>query len=217
MTFGIQAGAVPPDATKETHSSEREQFKACVLAVQYGMGEKSLAGKINQPISQARNLLLRHRETYRKFWLWSDSVVDHAVLYGNLWTTFGWSIHIDTNPNPRFLRNFPMQANGSEMLRIACCKAIQRGVKICAPVHDAILIEAPINELDDAIETAKKSMTEASEAVLNGYRLRTDVYKVTYPDRYMDERGENMWKKLQLILSSILNKDRSSSQNTISK
>jgi DNA polymerase I-like protein with 3'-5' exonuclease and polymerase domains len=133
MAFGIQAGAVPPDATKESHGPEREQFKTCVLAVQYGMGEKSLARKINQPISQARNLLLRHRETYRKFWLWSDSAVDHAMLHGNLWTTFGWAIHIDTNPNPRFLRNFPMQANGSEMLRIACCKAIRRkNLRACA-------------------------------------------------------------------------------------
>ena len=84
-------------------------------------------------------------------------------------------------------------------------------------MHDAILIEAPINELVDSIETAKKSMAEASEAVLNGYRLRTDVYKVTYPDRYMDERGEKMWGKLQQILSSILNNGNSSSQSTISK
>jgi hypothetical protein len=193
MAFGIQAGAVQPGATKETHGPEREQFKACVLAVQYGMGEKSLARKINQPKSQARNLLLRHRETYRKFWHWSDSAVDYAMLHKNLRTTFGWTIHIDTNPNPRFLRNFPMQANGSEMLRIACCKAIQKGVKICAPVHDAILIEAPINELDDA------------------------VYKVIYPYRYMDERGEKMWGKLQQNLSCIVNSDSSSSHNTISK
>ena len=97
-----------------------------------------------------------------------------------------------------------MQANGSEMLRIACCKAIQKGVGICAPVHDAILIEASINELDDAIETAKIAMADASEAVLNGYRLRTNANKVTHPDRYFDERGEKMWEKVQHVLSSIL-------------
>jgi hypothetical protein len=43
--------------------------------------------------------------------------------------------------------NFPMQANGAEMLRLACCLAIERGLAVCAPVHDAILIEAPLAEM----------------------------------------------------------------------
>ena len=38
LAFAKQAGAAPPDATKGTHKSTREQFKSCVLAVQYGMG-----------------------------------------------------------------------------------------------------------------------------------------------------------------------------------
>jgi hypothetical protein len=71
--------------------------------------------------------------------------------------------------------------------------------------------------LDDAVETAKKSMTQASEAVLNGYKLRTDVYKVIYPYRYMDERGEKMWGKLQQILSCIANSDSSSSHTILSQ
>ena len=41
-----------------------------------------------------------------------------------------------------------MQANGAEMLRIACCFGTERGVRISAPVHDAILIEAPIDEIE---------------------------------------------------------------------
>jgi hypothetical protein len=130
-------------------------------------------------------------------------VVDYAMLHGNLWTTFGWTVHIETDPNPLFLRNFPMQANGSEMLRIACCKAIQKGIRICASVHDAILIEAPLNELDNAIETTRKSMAEASDAVLNGYRLRTDVEIIRYPNRYMDEKGSLMWEKVQNILNNL--------------
>jgi hypothetical protein len=205
MAFGIQAGAVPPDAIKETHGRERDQFKACVLAVQYGMGEKSLAKKINQPISQARKLLMLHRQTYHKFWRWSDSVVDYAMLYGKLWTTFGWTIHINSNPNPRFLRNFPMQANGAEMLRIACCKAVEQGIRICAPIHDALLIEAPLNELEYAVKAAQRAMSEASSAVLSGYELRTNVEIIRYPQRYSDERGTLMWERLQKIVSELKN------------
>ena len=36
-----------------------------------------------------------------------------------------------------------MQANGAEMLRLACCLATERGIEVCAPVHDAVLICAP--------------------------------------------------------------------------
>jgi hypothetical protein len=43
LAFAKQAGAAPPDATKATHKAVREQFKACVLAVQYGIQEESLA------------------------------------------------------------------------------------------------------------------------------------------------------------------------------
>lgn len=68
LAFAKQAGAVPQDATKKTHEFERGQFKACVLAVQYGMGAKSLGERIGQPEAAARRLLRIHRETYPAFW-----------------------------------------------------------------------------------------------------------------------------------------------------
>ena len=46
------------------------------------------------------------------------------------------------------MQNFPMQANGAEMLRLACCLATEGGVRICAQVHYALLIEAPMRELE---------------------------------------------------------------------
>jgi hypothetical protein len=37
LGFARQAGAVPADATKRTHSDERQRFKQAAIAVQYGM------------------------------------------------------------------------------------------------------------------------------------------------------------------------------------
>ncbi len=203
LAFAKQAGAVPDDATKQSHKAERDQFKACVLAVQYGMGAKSLSLRINQPEIRARELLRLHQETYRIFWSWSDATVDHAMLHGKLWTVFGWTIHVDQNPNPRSLRNFPMQANGSEMLRLACCMLAESGIKVCAPVHDAVLIETPLDELDQAIVQTKELMSEASAIVLDGFRLRSDADVFCYPVRYMDGRGQQMWDTVQSILEGI--------------
>ncbi|MBZ5499136.1 MAG: DNA polymerase I [Acidobacteriia bacterium] len=193
LAFGKQAGAIPTDGTKQTHGSLREQFKACVLAVQYGMGAESLAARIAQPPVVARDLLQLHHKTYRRFWRWSDAAVDYAMLQSRISTAFGWTLHIGSESNSRSLRNFPMQANGAEMLRLACSYAIGCGIQICAPVHDAILIEAPLDTLQSAVEVAQKSMAGASAAVLGGFELRSEAKLIHFPDRYEDERGKRMW------------------------
>ena len=98
LAFAKHAGAVPADATKKTHKAEREQFKACVLAVQYGMGAESLAQRIGQSTIRAKELLRLHQETYRIFWKWSDAAVDYAMLHNKLWTVFGWTVHTGHKP-----------------------------------------------------------------------------------------------------------------------
>ena len=200
LAFAIQAGAVPANATKKSHKAEREQFKACVLAVQYGMGAESLALRIGQPVIQANVLLRLHQDTYRVFWRWSDAAVDYAMLHNKLWTVFGWTVQAGRDPNPRFLRNFLMQGNGAEMLRLACCMATETGITVCAPVHDAIIIEAPLEQLDQVIEQTKMIMAEASAIVLDGFRLNSDADVICYPDRYSDERGVKMWDTVTGIL-----------------
>ena len=213
LAFAKQAGAVPENGTKQSHKNERNQFKACVLAVQYGMGAESLAVRINQPVAQAGELLKLHRSTYKVFWKWSEGVLNYAMLKGKLWTVYGWEIHIGKQANSRSLQNFPMQANGAEMLRLACCLAVEDGIRVCAPVHDAILIEAPINELDDSIAKTQELMAQASEFVLGGFRLRSDVDIIRYPDRYIDERGEKMWNTIQDCLKELDNQQTCASVN----
>ncbi|MBT6716034.1 MAG: DNA polymerase I, partial [Nitrospina sp.] len=151
---------------------------------------------------------------YKVFWEWSEGVLNYAMLMGKIWTVFGWEIHIDKQANPRSLQNFPMQANGAEMLRLACCLATEAGIRICAPVHDAVLIEAPLNELDNCITKMQELMAKASELVLSGFRLRSDVDIIRYPDRYMDERGEKMWNTIQDCLNELDNHQTCASVNS---
>jgi hypothetical protein len=196
LAFAKQAGAVPLDATKATHGPKRELFKQCVLAVLYGMEAESLTLRIAQPPIVARDLLRAHRQTYRRFWEWSDAAVDQAMLTGLIHTVFGWPIRIGERSNPRSLRNFPMQANGAEMLRIACCLATERGIEVCAPIHDAVLICAPLDHLEADLATMRMAMAEASTLVLAGFELATDVKVIHWPDRYADSRGREMWNRV---------------------
>ena len=94
-----------------------------------------------------------------------------------------------------------MQANGAEMLRLACIIATEKGIKVCAPVHDALLIEAPLQDLDLAISETKAAMAKASSIVLGGFELKTDTEIVKYPQRYMDERGVVMWNTVGRVLA----------------
>jgi DNA polymerase I len=200
LAFAKQAGAVPEDATKETHGSQRELFKQCVLATQYGMEERALAVRIGQSPIVARDLLRAHRDTYKTFWRWSDAAVDCAMLTGSLHTVFGWPVFVGANPNPRSLRNFPMQANGAEMMRLAACLGTERGIEIGAPVHDAFLICAPLDRLDEDVARMRAVMAEASRIVLGGFELGTDVSVTRWPGRYMDRRGRVMWDRVTRLL-----------------
>ena len=61
-------------------------------------------------------------------------------------TVFGWRHQVRAGANARALMNFPMQANGAEMMRVAAIAATEAGIEVCAPVHDAFLIQAPLEQ-----------------------------------------------------------------------
>lgn len=67
LAFAKLANAVPQDATKESHPTERSLYKACVLAILYGMGPRAFAYRINKPTSVARRLLRQHKAAYPVF------------------------------------------------------------------------------------------------------------------------------------------------------
>ena len=178
-----------------------ELFLREPLGVQYGMGADALALRIGQSPAHARELLQLHRETYPTFWAWSDSIVDYAMLHGVIHTVFGLPLHVGPQVNARSLRNFPMQANGAEMLRLACCRCTEAGIAVCAPVHDALLIEARVEELETAVARTQQEMGYASEIVLRGFRLRSEAQTIRYPDRYQDKRGAKMWTIVTELLA----------------
>jgi Domain of unknown function (DUF4158) len=74
------------------------------------------------------------------------------------------------------------------------------GIEICAPIHDAFLIQAPLDRLNEDVERMKALMTGAGEAVTGGFPVRTDATIVRFPDRYMDEGGQDMWDRVMALL-----------------
>jgi DNA polymerase I len=201
LAFAKVANLAPPDATKQTHKAVRDRCKAVVLGVNYGLGIDSLALFLGIAPVEASQLLALHRAAYPVFWRWSERTIDDAVLRGRMRTVFGWGRQIGAGTNSRSIQNFPMQANGAEMMRIAAIAATESGLEVCAPVHDAFLIAAPLKRLDHDVAGMRALMGKAAAAVTGGLEVRTDADTVQYPSRFMDERGEAMWWRIMGLLS----------------
>jgi hypothetical protein len=167
------------------------------------MGADSLALRIGQPVIRARQLLEQHRRVYRRFWEWSDEVFNGAVATNRLTTLYGWQLQLKPDLNPRSVRNFPMQATSAEMLRVACILIHEQGVQLCAPVHDAILIEAPDDQIGEHARIAQDCMNLASEIVLNGFRITGDIRILRYPERFLDDESRPFWDHVMALIEQV--------------
>jgi hypothetical protein len=200
LAFAKMAKLAPANATKQSHKAIRDMCKTCVLGTNYGMQAPSLAMRTGLSVIEAQDLLRRLAQTFPVFTAWAEHVIDVAQLTGHLSTVFGWTLRIENVQRTTTLRNFPMQANGAEMLRLACCLATERGVEVCAPVHDALLVEGDADRMGDILEATRTAMAEASRVVLGGLEVGTDADVVEWPHRYADPRGRVMWQRVTEIL-----------------
>ena len=207
IRFARAAGTVPPDATKETHEKQRDQVKQVVLGTNYGMQGRSVAAKAGIWLHEALALLKQHRGRYKTFWAWSQRVIDAARITGHLDTVFGFRMHVRHYTKDTSLLNHPMQSNGAEMLRIAAVLMTEDGIQVCAPVHDAFLIEDTIENIDATVARAQAHMLQAARIVV-GMDVRTDAKIVRYPDRYADKRGAAIWALLMGHLERLESKHK---------
>lgn len=203
IAFAIQAGLAPAGATKISHKALRDQCKVVVLGIQYGMTAIGMARDSNLLEADARELIRKHRETYHVFWDWAERNAAAALFGLPLQTCFGWKIRTGygTDPKERTFLNWPMQANGAEMLRLACCLATEANLRICAPIHDALLLESHSEEINFEATYLKSIMESASEIVLGpGKVCDVEMAIFDYPNRYADERGVDMWSRVMHLI-----------------
>jgi DNA polymerase I len=210
LAFAKRVGAIPEHITKQTLSNYtvvREQYKVMLLATQYGMACETLAARLGVSTFEAHQMLMQHRELFAQYWQWSDDWVQHSLQTGVMWTPMGWYCRTGiTEFNERSIRNWPIQATGADILRVACILAVRHGIKLLAPVHDAVLIQAPTERIEADVALMQEIMRRASRIVLNAdatgtHELRTDYKIIRYPDRYTDKRGIEIWNRVIALLT----------------
>jgi DNA polymerase-1 len=212
-----QLGFLRESMSKEERKGVRILFKVVVLGIMYGLGPYSLAVRAGISLFEACEILARLRAQFRRFEEYAESVLDHAGIFGEITTQLGWRMQCPSLIKRRTVRNFPIQSTGSEILHVASILAERRRIQVCAPVHDAIMAEAQLDQLDDVSTALDRIMRDASAIVLKGYELPTELggtkeggRPILPGERYYDERGEAMWNTVSRLVEKL---GRTAAQN----
>jgi len=211
MEFAILAGAAPSGATSKTHPEVRKLYKTAMLAIGYGQEKWGFISKSRVSESVAVRLFKDYRRLYSRYLFWREKQVDNFSVALEMSTKLGWTLHKGVRTEKNTLLNFKGQATGAGMLQLAVIEAMRRGVEVCCPVHDEIVIQAPVGRIEWAVSQTKAAMNYASATLLDGYVLRIgfDDKKdiIRYSDRFFDKDGEPMWNRISPILDELKGRD----------
>ena len=178
-------------------------MKPLQLGINYGMGAPSLARGLDRHPLIASEIIERHKRRYPRFWQWRADTVQDAMLERNIKSVGGWPLYLTTSPNQRTLYNFPMQAGGAEMLRLATWRLCEADIVPIMLIHDGILFEETDRE---KLEHASEIMRTAGRDVCQGLEIGVDIDQLlTGGARYRDKRpmAQKMWETIMNVLQAI--------------
>jgi DNA polymerase-1 len=202
--FGKAIGTIDPDAIRETEGVGvvRGQLKVLCLGVQYCMQAFTLASRMGVSDIEAHELLQFHRGLFSQYWHWSEDWLHAALNTGEMRTVYDWRCATGISEfNERTIRNWPIQSNCADIFRLAYVWGMRHGLSLIAPVHDAVLLEAPEDRIEADVALMREIMRRASHIILGAIELRTDVKIVRYPDRFTDSRGTELWETVLQLLA----------------
>jgi hypothetical protein len=148
LAFGIDAGLIPVDGTKNKYPAARDICKTSVLGMGYDMTNKGLAPRIaavtGKPFSEgeAQKLIDLFHGTYSTFAEWKSETLYDYKEFGSITLPDGWTMWGD-NDNFRSAGNMPIQGCGAVIMREAVKLAQRRGLKVIFTLHDALYIDYP--------------------------------------------------------------------------
>lgn len=187
ITTAQQLGMInDPNATKETHATQRDVVKELFLANSYGMGVKEVARRLDCSKFTAKGYLKRFKELYKIYFDKRETWINGSAITGHLRSSLGWQRWIKGNKKWKDgkrqsinnqLKNFIIQTTGADILRKAIQKLLDNHIKVIALLHDALIIEIPIPDTwqkDQAI-----SLMEIAAKDVVGGLIRVDSEKIT--------------------------------------
>ena len=209
LNFGKTVGQLTRDATRDMLGVEakRDQLKVMCLGTQYNMRALTLSTRLGVTYLEAHEMLQLHRGLFSQYWHWSEDWLHHSLNTGMMRTVYGWQCATGvTEFSENTIRNWPIQSTCADIFRLAYVWGTRHGLTLIAPVHDAVLLEAPEDRIEADVALMREIMRRASRVILNPtadgtIELRTDVKIIRYPDRFTDSRGTELWETVMKLLA----------------
>jgi DNA polymerase-1 len=164
-------------SNEEVTSSERRSAKTANFGIIYGISAFGLAQRLDIPNREAKELIDNYFESYPGIKNYMESVVAKAATEGYVETMFGRRrILRDITSSNRTVRglaernaiNAPIQGSAVDIMKLAMIEIYRRfkqeGIrsKMIMQVHDEVVIDTLLSELDKVKQIVKEAMESVS-------------------------------------------------------
>ena len=190
--------AVPQDAIRKNYEKAREMYKVSYLAIAYDQTPYGLSAKLGVSLADATFIHSNIKNVFKDYGIWIRGLKANAGRRGFFETKYGWKYHFndESKINPKRLSNYPIQANGGEVLRMAMIDVMENGFdkNVSMIVHDALLIHLPRKNLAANIRKIKSLMEKASKKVI-GREITVDT-KIIRRHFHQESEHRDRWNML---------------------
>lgn len=161
---------------------KRRQAKAINFGIIYGISGFGLAKQLGCSNSEASSFIRAYLDRFHELRDWMETTKEFARSHGYVETMFGRRIHIqginDKNPArrngaERQAINAPLQGTAADIMKRAMIRlpealsAAKLDAKLLLQVHDELVFEVPVAQLDPTAELVKQVMKEAPSPALS--------------------------------------------------
>ena len=194
--------AVPQGATKKSNPVERNNYKTTLLACLYRQGPKNMSTRMGINIDYGTDYQVKIKNTYQEYFIFIKKLVDKTLIKGFCSTKYGFRYYLKPGAdyNPRTFYNFPIQAHGSEMLRLALVNLVEAGIEVNALIHDGIIVHLDRKKFRKQFIKTKKILEDASRKILNQTKATNYYCPVDWQTfRYgmiQEEEHQNKWDRI---------------------
>ncbi len=163
---------------EEVSKTQRSQAKTVNFGIIYGQGAFALAEQTGLSRTEAKQMIEAYFETYPKLKEYMAEQVSKARQLGYVETILGRKRHLkDINSNNFVVRghaernavNAPVQGSAADVVKLAMIKIDreleeqQLKTKMLLQVHDELVFESPVDEIETASALIRKEMESALE------------------------------------------------------
>ena len=158
---------------KDVTSEQRRIAKSVIFGIVYGISGYGLSENLNIPVSEGKKYIEKYLLMYPDVAVYMKDIVDKTKELGYVRTLFGRKREIEEirntnyiirNMGERIALNTPIQGTAADIIKIAMVKMYEElkkrklKTKMILQVHDELIFEVPIEEMDIVKEVVKNTM-----------------------------------------------------------